>query len=626
MRLVGLVTISPPGLSHDEVANWLIDRQILSGEHAIYFSDAYGHEAAFHYLQAGFVGLIGDNALALRLPAAFAGILLIPLVAALAHRLFNRRIAIIAAGLCAPLFWSVFFSRQGLRAITLPLIAGISAIFWRRAWRYWGAKADRRVYRNAILAAFFAGVSLYSYTAARAIPIFYILYFLYLTGVHRKKLAANWIGVPLFLAVMGAVALPLALFLQSMPGIETRVAEVNLPLQAALAGDLRPILSNGLKIAGMFGWAGDPLWRHNITGKPVFEPIGALLFYAGILAALIRWRDEKQAFILLWLAVSFIPTLVTIDAPSSIRAINSLPILTIFPALAVELIHKLFPLSTNNPQLSTERGKYKEIFINGAAAALVLWYAVSNSGLLLQKWANNDDVKFVWQAAFHDAADWLDAHPKVKNAGIIGWSPDTRDVPTMALETKRQDTILRHMGIHQETGKTALLPASDYPYALIRPAILPLDPALEQLLSGWSSPRQLDTIIIYEFDAPIEPQPAKAAHILFGGELLLLGWEFSQTDGAIRGTTFWQVASQPSGERRIFLHALNQNGGIMGQEDALAAPARFWQVGDYLIQRHELPATTPLPHQLKLGVYQPPQGNRLQTPEGADSVLIELQR
>ena len=45
LRLIGLNNVSPPGLEHDEVAHWLINRDILAGNHAIYFTDAYGHEA-----------------------------------------------------------------------------------------------------------------------------------------------------------------------------------------------------------------------------------------------------------------------------------------------------------------------------------------------------------------------------------------------------------------------------------------------------------------------------------------------------------------------------------------------------------------------------------------------------
>ncbi|MCA9976404.1 MAG: glycosyltransferase family 39 protein, partial [Anaerolineales bacterium] len=115
LRLYGLNNLSPPGIEHDEVANWLIDRSILAGNHAIYFTRAYGHEAGFHYLQAGFVALLGDNVLALRLPAAFAGLLLVAVTYTLTRRLFGRQDGVIAAALLAVLFWPVFYSRLGLR-------------------------------------------------------------------------------------------------------------------------------------------------------------------------------------------------------------------------------------------------------------------------------------------------------------------------------------------------------------------------------------------------------------------------------------------------------------------------------------------------------------------------------
>ena len=123
------------GLEHDEVANWLIDRSILDeGNHAIYYTAAYGHEAGFHYLQAASIALIGDNALALRFPAALAGILLVAVSYALARRMFGKDAALFSAGLLAVLFWPVFYSRLGLRAISLPVLSGLSAYFWLRAW------------------------------------------------------------------------------------------------------------------------------------------------------------------------------------------------------------------------------------------------------------------------------------------------------------------------------------------------------------------------------------------------------------------------------------------------------------------------------------------------------------
>ncbi|MCB8922629.1 MAG: glycosyltransferase family 39 protein [Ardenticatenaceae bacterium] len=143
LRLVGLNNLSPPGIEHDEVANWLIDRSILAGEHAIYFTRAYGHEAGFHYLQAGFVALLGDNVLALRLPAVFAGLLLVAVSYVLTRRLFGRREALISAAILAILFWPTFYSRLALRAITLPVLSGLSAYFWWTAWERGGEQSPR---------------------------------------------------------------------------------------------------------------------------------------------------------------------------------------------------------------------------------------------------------------------------------------------------------------------------------------------------------------------------------------------------------------------------------------------------------------------------------------------------
>ncbi len=133
IRIYGFINISPPGLAHDEVANWLIDRSILAGNHAIYFTRAYGHEAGFHYVQAIFVALLGDNLLALRLPTAFAGLLGVAVSYALVRKMFNKDVALISTILLAVLFFPVFYSRLALRAIFLPLFSSLSAYFWWQA-------------------------------------------------------------------------------------------------------------------------------------------------------------------------------------------------------------------------------------------------------------------------------------------------------------------------------------------------------------------------------------------------------------------------------------------------------------------------------------------------------------
>jgi 4-amino-4-deoxy-L-arabinose transferase-like glycosyltransferase len=376
LRLYGLDNVSPPGLEHDEVAHWLINRDILAGNHALYFTDAYGHEAGFHYIQTPFMLFLGDNAFALRLPSAFAGLLLVAVSFTLARRLFGLRVALMSAALLAVLFWPVFYSRLALRAISLPLLSGLSAYFWWKGWAV-GRKAftaespvGRQRNGNAesfhsssgpitsspllwfAIAGLFAGLSLYTYMASRVVPIFYLLFTTYLLLFHRHALQERWRGVLLFFLTFGVIAAPLTIYLLGHPGTEARIDEVNAPLLALATGNLRPVATNTTKFLAMFGFSGDPLWRQNVASLPVFDPLLALFFYIGVLISLWRWREPRHLFIILWLFTAAIPSILTIDAPSSIRIINALPILTLFPIIGLEVIHFFRSLSTVSTRLS----------------------------------------------------------------------------------------------------------------------------------------------------------------------------------------------------------------------------------------------------------------------------------
>ncbi|MFN2189015.1 MAG: ArnT family glycosyltransferase, partial [Candidatus Promineifilaceae bacterium] len=231
LRLYALNNESPPGLEHDEVAHWLINREILNGEHGIYFSGAYGHEAAYHYLQTGFMLLLGDNAFALRLPSVFLGLLLIAVSFTLARRLFGLNTAVASAALLAVLFWPVFYSRLGLRATALPVLSGLSAYFWWRGWSDYynqpshlsagqktmsGSKGGAVPNSNGAamlwfaLCGVFAGLSFYTYMASRVVPIFFALFLIYLVLFLRSELRIRWRGVLLFFGVLVVVEFALA--------------------------------------------------------------------------------------------------------------------------------------------------------------------------------------------------------------------------------------------------------------------------------------------------------------------------------------------------------------------------------------------------------------------------------
>lgn len=620
VRVVGLNNFSPPGLAHDEVANWLIDQNILAGQHAIYFTQAYGHEAAYHYWQTLFVALLGDHAFALRLPSAFLGVLLVALTFTLTRALLGRRVALPATAVASFLFLPIFYSRLALRAISLPVLSALSAYFW---WRWWRTAR----WQPLIFSAIWAGLATYTYMASRALPIFYALLFLYLILWHRRTLTRQrWGQMGAFAALYLLIALPLIHFLQNLPTTETRIAEIDAPMRAFLASDPQPALANASLITQSFGWQGDALWRENVAGLPIFTAVWGILFYLGFAWAVwqaIRHRHTRYAFLTLWITCAIIPSVMSINAPSYIRMINVLPLLTAVPILP--LFH-IFPrFSTVFPQLST--GWWTKSWIkNLTFLILLLSLALPHLGHIFYTWPQEpDEVAFVWQKAFTQMAYHADQHPEHATA-VAGWSPDTMDSPTMHL-LRQQDSPLRHFGQVGEL-QTAVWPHHPHDQAqILRPTVLPFNYFLEEKLRQHSHISQPQASFT-RYELHTQPTPQHPAAVDFGQELHFLGHDehllppFDQ----LEIVTYWRVLNPPSPEqeRRFFLHMLSLDGQPLAQHDALAAPSRFWQTGDLILQYHTLPNLN-IPYDLHLGVYQPTRPwPRLTTPTGADHTILSI--
>lgn len=628
LRLYGLFELSPPGLSHDEVANWLIVRRIFNGEHSVYFPYAYGHEALFHYVQALFVRLIGDNTLALRLPSAFSGLLGIAVTYALNRRLFGRNVALLAAALLAVLFWSVFYSRQGLRAISLPLLSGASAYLWWRAWGQRESAPPARANRDFALAGLVAGLSLYTYMAARTVPIFYAAFTLYLALFHWKASRHRWRGIVLFWLVLVVISIPLVAYLQLNPEAEVRVYEVNEPMRDMFKGNLRPVVDNLVDILAGFGLSGDPLWRQGVPFRTVFHPFLALFFYGCLLYSFWRVKDARYGFLLLWIFTAFIPSLMTIDAPSTIRMINILPVLTTLPAI---VMHSWGKLSTESGRLSTESRRVW--FISGLFLALILFTAVFTARDILITWpGDEDDVQFTWQTALRDTARYLDAASvraePVGAVAIGGWSPESVDPPTMALYLQREDLNLNHF----HPLRALILPADvtpQQPARLLLPAILPVHPVLAAELAEWGVQRTVhNRFAQYQLTVQPQPDPGFPTSVPFGDEILFLGHSLDEAScqpasgQPCQVITYWRVLQPPGELRRIFFHALDDQAQVIAAGDDLGAPAAYWQPGDLILQRHELAVDTAAVAALQTGVYHPDTGARLPIPGNGDALPL----
>ncbi len=627
----------PPGLSHDEVANWLIVSDILEGNHAVYFTAAYGHEPLYHYVQAVSVLVFGDNWLGLRWPSVAFALLGIATVYALTRRLFGFFVALLSVAWLSVSFWPLFYARVGLRAIMLPWTAALSAYFLCRATGVPGRRAGDEVEHmsahsvvNASLAGLWLGLSMYTYMAARVLPLVLGGFLVYSLLISRHRCHLRWSRVLVVLLVAAVVAAPLVAWLATHPGAESRVAEIRQPLDRLLSGDPSLVWQNLVANLRSFTVVGDPWPQQNLPGRPVFaEPIGALLFYAGLAIACWRWRDLRYGLLLIWGIGALGPSVATSVAPSSIRGILGLVTAFVFPAIALAEAGKRIRRAMPSGRLPV--GVFSSLVLVPCLLLTVRDYFV--------RWPRMADARFFYQADLTAVAHELDEQPSGRAISVAGLSVHTMDGPTLALaaSTDVQDVRLC------DTRETLVIPASSEDEVLVLvPRVAPVDEDLRRFLRGgeevvgdqqgrfvkyWSSGQQAlqGSLDLLETSATLPGGTSIELPASFGGHMALLGYEWldDHRDG-LELLTYWRVEDPPRGRLKVFVHLLDEDGAPADQHDGLGSPARRWASGDLVVQKHVLRAPSDLTdwtHLLQVGVYEDATKQRLSVAD-ADRLFL----
>ena len=346
----------PPGLSHDEAFNGVTAIQVLEGQRLIFFEINKGIEPLIIYLEALSFYWFGIGPVPLRLVNIMAGMLTVALVYPLTARLFNRRLALWAMTGLTVSFWAIFVSRLTLRAVTLPPLLMLTLYFF---WR--GLEPHRKDYssttapshksqslisnRHASLAFFVlsgltAGVTMYTYLSSRFIPFIILIVFSYLWG-RRQITRRHGLGIFVLFALWAIVLAPLANYYWANLDSFSRRADQVTTIPQLLNGDFGPMIENTLRTLGMFTFRGDETDRYNLDGRPVFDWVNGLLFYAGLGLGLGRLRRGPvvagpAVLLLAWTGLMLLPDFITDDSPHFLRTIGALPPVYIFWALGVE--------------------------------------------------------------------------------------------------------------------------------------------------------------------------------------------------------------------------------------------------------------------------------------------------
>ena len=411
----------PPGLFIDEGANGMDALGVLQGQHALFFPANQGREGMVIYATALAIALLGRTITAVRLPAALASVGTVLAVFWLGQVLFSERrddgkppswrglfVGGTAAGILAVSLGSTIIGRDSFRANFLPLFLALAIGF------LWIGMQRRSLWRLT-LAGIFTGLLVYTYIAARFTPLLLLvlgLSFLWPAVVRPANVRRYLPLVAFYLAIAGLVALPLVVDFALHPeyfGSRSSRLFIFDPL-VNKGHPVQALISNLRSHIGVWGFVGDPNWRHNYDSRPLLNLPEALFFWAGLLVALIRWRWPAYRLLPIWLAAFLLPAVLAYEAPANtLRLIGTVP--TVYLCIGVGLWHAFDALARWLRGQANGRVVWPYYAAAAVALIMVVGRGISTYGIYTGPWAVHPATYEAYRGEWTDLLRLINASP-----------------------------------------------------------------------------------------------------------------------------------------------------------------------------------------------------------------------
>lgn len=621
----------PPGVQHDEVfiANFAdtILRTRSIAELPIFFELNRGNEPLFMYLVAGAFKFFGENVWALRGTAALCGFLAIVLTFALAKDMFSSDLAavnpktgaselkesgefvalITVVGLTFS-FWLFYESREGLHAISTCLFA--AATFYA-FWRGWTRQKRGWMLASGVL----AGLATYTYRSGIFVPVALLIIVAYTFIFHRAQWGKNALLAPLIFVIAGLIYFPLGYYILTHPDASlARLGDLSGDISELFKGNPLPLLGNAAGVLGMFGVQGDPEWRYNVAFRPVFDPLWAVLFYAGVAIAVWRFKRAPYALVLIWLVVMVMPSILSPNNPSQHRSVGAIGAAFILPALTLDEVRKWVlrrrgkeTIEEGSDQASNRRSDILGIAFWVGVAGLVLLAAFGGINAYFNTWAQNPQLRLIQRADLAEAAKWLDANGQGERALISAEFANDLDRGSFNLESKNPNGPQFFHG-----GDTFVIPAQggaiianprsgSIGSELAQEFLLGLTPVYERSL-----PEDVQELAIYHPTGEKVNQwrsevPKGVVGTTADNQIKILGAEFPkkiESGGGARVRVWWQIDKpRVTDEDALAWNVAMVDDKNYDWSDAAGmgyTPSQ-WQTGDIVVSEFDLAIPTDAP-------------------------------
>jgi len=397
----------PPGLWWDEATQGLDAAELLTGHFRVFYPSALGKEPLYIYLTAPFVAAWPGSPFAVRLAGALLSVLMVPALYAAGRALFvDQPAAGTWAGLTAAILWGTNFwaqsiSRIGFQVNAFPLMLTVAVLTWLNY-------THRPTRKRALIFGIVAGLTLYTYLAARITPLLWLALFLLLPRAKRMALRPTLsVAILAFVAVILPLGIHFALHpadflsrISTFDAVQGSAPEPE-PWSWSIEGTLKTF----------FGIIGDPIARHNLPDRPSFTPVAVALFalglVTGVLAILLRSRHKQAALTALaWWVLLCVPAILSRSStPHYPRLYGALPAVMLIAALPLGFAvahfwaahHRVFSaFASDDPQHDDPAGRYRlRVRSPRCMAWMTSLLALLLAGLLVSEAVHTGQAYFV---------------------------------------------------------------------------------------------------------------------------------------------------------------------------------------------------------------------------------------
>ncbi|MBM4417428.1 MAG: glycosyltransferase family 39 protein [Chloroflexi bacterium] len=601
----------PPGLFFDVAANLQDVIEVREGARPIWFVRNNGREPLMIYAETAASLVLGVNALAARYTALVFGLLTIPALYLLGcelGRIYAREDWWIVGCVCAALgasgiYWLLNFSRLGLRVITLPLVLTIALTFTLRALRRFSVV-------DGAIAGTFLGGTLYTYTSARllipAIGIGALVSFG--KPEHRGALLRVWLATA-FAAL--TIAAPLLIYYMGhREMMDFRTMAVSISNPEVHGGDPWGALVHGVfRTALGVSVVGTTSAMENLPERALFDPLVSVGVVAGTLVVVAARKMVPATLLLLVIAATLAPAVLSVNPPSFSRLGGFTPIAAGLAALGFNAVvralrdRRLLALFVIPPMLLAPYDYFARWAPSEAAYLAMMGDKVDVAAAVVRLREAGDRVFLAPLYARDFTFSFL-----LRDAAIASF--DLGRAAVIPLGGERAHYVL---------------PAEDAVGASAVAARLSSD-VIVTSISGRDSTRPIAIVLT------AEPGPPPTGRIAAFSSLSLVRVDVpAEAHGGetISVDLWWYVEDPVEASYTVFLHLRQGESRTLAQNDSIpgdaSSPTSTWKRGDLVFDRHlvKIPLGSLGPARLVTGLYDAGSGRRVHlTGSSANEVTV----